>query len=121
MIYGNEHPLTSLLSDKEINELTISKYEEYYHQFYRPNNSFLLIIGPVREEKAVMISQKHFEQLKMKDIPFSDNKLNKIEETKIIYFDTLANTQNELNMIFPFALHPFTFDYEKSELLSILL
>lgn len=121
IIYGKEHPLTRLLSDKEINELTISKYEEYYYHFYRPNNSFLQIMGPVTEELAVMISRKHFDKFKMKELPASDNKLNKIDETKIVYFDTLASGQYELSMIFPFALHPFTFDHEKSELLSILI
>lgn len=121
LIYGKEHPLTRLLSNKEINTLTISKYEEYYYHFYRPNNSYLLIMGPVTEELAVMVSRKYFDKLKKKEPPVSDYKLNKIEETKVAFFDTLATGQYELSMIFPFSLHPFTFDYEKSELLSILI
>jgi len=121
LIYGKGHPSTFLLSDKEINALKISKYEEYYYHFYRPNNTYLLLMSTITEEHAVMVSRRHFDKLKKKELPVSDYKLNKIQETKIAFFDTLATGQYELSMIFPFSMHPFTFDYEKSELLSILI
>ncbi len=121
LIYGKDHPQTTFLTDKEVNALLISKYEEYYRQFYRPNNSLLLIMGTVTEERAVMVSRKYFENIKRKELQVSSYKLNKIEEPKIAFFDTLTSGQYELSMIFPFSLHPFTFDYEKSELISILI
>jgi hypothetical protein len=68
-----------------------------------------------------MYAQKYFGTLKKKEIPQFSYKLNKIKEGKIAFFDSLPNNNYEINMIFPFSLHPFTFDYEKSELLSLLI
>lgn len=121
LIYGNGHPSTSLLSLKQIDGLSIKKYRQYYSKFYRPNNSYLMVISPFSADSILKISGKVFGHWKKKDVPDKKYKLKKIEETKIAYFDTLVDGQYELRMIFPFALHPFTFDYEKSELLSILI
>lgn len=121
IIYGKHHPSAERLSKKELDDLLISKYEEYYPRFYLPNNSYLLIMGAVDQDHAVMLAQKYFSKLKKKKLPQSDYKLNKIEEGRVLFFDTLATGKYEVSMIFPFSLHPFTFDYEKSELLSLLI
>jgi predicted Zn-dependent peptidase len=121
IIYGKDHPASILLSNKELDALLISKYEEYYTHFYLPNNSYLLIMGKLNSERAVMLAQKHFADLKNKKLPVSNYKLNKIEEGRVLFFDTLATGHYKLSMIFPFSLHPFTFDYEKSELLSLYI
>ena len=121
IIYGKDHPLTSLLPVKDINQLSVKKYQDNYQKFYKPNNSFLVIISPFTADSVFRLSEKIFGEWKKRDVPEKEYKLNKIDETKIVFFDTLASGQYELSMIFPFALHPFTFDFEKSELLSILI
>lgn len=121
IIYGKDHPASKPLAIKELDDLLISKYEEYYTHFYLPNNSYLLIMGAVNEERTTMVAQKYFAGLKKKKLPESGYKLKKIEEGRILFFDTLATENYQLSMIFPFSLYPYTFDYEKSELLSLLL
>ena len=121
LIYGKNYPLIRLLTTKEIDELSFKKYKDYYLKFYKPNNSYLMIISQFSADSILKLSEKSFGEWKKKSIPVKKYKLNKIVEPKIAFFDTLSSGQYELSMIFPFALHPFTFDFEKSELLSILI
>ncbi len=121
IIYGTNSPENLRAKEDEINSLLISKYESYFSTFYRPNNSYLIFAGNVPEQRRIMYAQKYFGTLKKKEIPQFSYKLNKIEEGKIAFFDSLPNNNYEISMIFPFSLHPFTFDYEKSELLSLLI
>jgi len=121
IIYGKNTPANLRANEEEIDALLISKYENFFRTFYRPNNSYLIFVGNVPEERRIMYAQKHFGSLKKKEIPKFSYKLNEIKEGKIAFFDSLPNQHYEINMIFPFSLHPFTFDYEKSELLSLLI
>lgn len=121
IIYGENSPENLSAKKEEINDFTLSKYENYYSIFYRPNNSYLIFAGNVPEQKRISTAQKYFGALKKKEIPQFSYKLNKIKEGKIAFFDSLPNNNYEISMIFPFSLHPFTFDYEKSELLSLLI
>lgn len=57
---------------------------------------------------------------KKKEIASSTYKLIPIEEPKIVFFDTIPLGRTTIKILFPFALHPFTFDSEKAELLSLL-
>ncbi len=121
IIYGENSPENLRPKEEDISALLISKYENYFSLFYRPNNSYLIFAGNVPEQRRIMYAQKYFGTLKKKEIPKFNYKLNKIEEGKIAFFDSLPNNNYEISMIFPFSLHPFTFDYEKSELLSLLI
>ncbi len=121
IIYGENSPENLRAKEEDISALLISKYENYFSLFYRPNNSYLIFAGNVPEQRRIMYAQKYFGTLKKKEIPKFNYKLNKIEEGKIAFFDSLPNNNYEISMIFPFSLHPFTFDYEKSELLSLLI
>ncbi|MCF6241336.1 MAG: insulinase family protein [Bacteroidales bacterium] len=121
IIYGENSPENLRAKEEDINALLISKYENYFSLFYRPNNSYLIFAGNVPEQRRIMYAQKYFGALKKKEVPQFNYKLNEIKEGKIAFFDSLPNNNYEISMIFPFSLHPFTFDYEKSELLSLLI
>ena len=121
IIYGSNAPSRLRAGNDEINSLLISKYENQFTEFYRPNNSYLIFAGNVPEQKRLMLAQKYFSSLKKKEIPKFNYKLNEIREGRIAFFDSLPDNHYEISMIFPFSLHPFTFDYEKSELLSLLI
>jgi zinc protease len=53
-------------------------------------------------------------------VPESSYKLIPLNEPKIVFFDTIPTGKTNIKILFPFALHPFTFNSEKAELLSAL-
>ncbi|NJO90925.1 MAG: hypothetical protein HC831_19650 [Chloroflexia bacterium] len=58
--------------------------------------------------------------MEKKDVPESSYKLIPLNEPKIVFFDTIPTGKTNIKILFPFALHPFTFNSEKAELLSAL-
>ncbi|MBN2755604.1 MAG: insulinase family protein [Bacteroidales bacterium] len=120
-VYGKSHSYSYLLQANEINKITEDDLSEFYEKFYKPNNSYVVVIGKINIDSLKPFVEKAFISWKNKDLPESKYKLEKIEEPKIVFFDTIPLGQRKLSMIFPFSLYPFTFDAEKAELLSILV
>jgi predicted Zn-dependent peptidase len=120
IIYGKDHPILKHFSEAEINSVNKETYLDFYNRFYKPNNSFLLVIGGISLDSIKTLANIPLGGWKKKDIPASDYKLIPIEEPKIVFFDTLISGRTDIKILFPFALHPFTFDSEKAELLSTL-
>jgi len=120
IIYGKEHPILKLFLPSVINNVSKDIYLDFYNRFYKPNNSYLLVIGKISRDSLLFLANKNLGTWKKKDLQESTYKLIPIEEPKIVFFDTIPNGQTNIKILFPFALHPFTFDSEKAELLSLL-
>ncbi|MFN8257470.1 MAG: insulinase family protein [Bacteroidales bacterium] len=120
IIYGKDHPVLKFFSETEINAVTPLLYKEFYEKFYKPNNSFILVMGKISKDSLHFLANKNFSSWKKKEVPESSYKLLPIEEPKIVFFDTIPSGETNIKILFPFALHPFTFDSEKAELLSVL-
>jgi zinc protease len=120
IIYGKEHPILKYADVAEINGINLEKYLDFYQRFYKPNNSYLLVMGNISLDSVKTLAQRPFDEWKKKDVPESGYKLIPIEEPKIVFFDTIPTGKTNIKILFPFALHPFTFNSEKAELLSAL-
>lgn len=120
IIYGKQHPLLNELDKNSLKSINSAEYKDFYERFYKPNNSYLLVIGNISLDSVKMLSNNVLSAWKSKDIPKSDYKLIPIKEPKIVFFDTIPTGATNIKILFPFALYPFTFNSEKAELLSIL-
>ncbi len=120
IIYGKEYLKLNKIDKKNIKKLNLTEYKRFYKDFYRPNNTYLLIMGNISMEMCKSLVNKALSDLQSKDIPKLDYKLLPIKEPKIVFFDTLPSGKTNIKILFPFALYPFTFNSEKTELLSVL-
>lgn len=120
IIYGLDHPILKKYNPVEINGVSREIYLDFYNRFYKPNNSFLIVIGKITEDSLRILANKNLGQWKKKEIVESNYKLIPIEEPKIVFFDTIPTGETNIKILFPFALYPYTFDSEKAELLSLL-
>jgi zinc protease len=120
IIYGNDHPVMKSYSAAEINQLTTAAYLDFHERFYKPNNSYLLVMGNISLDSLKLLAHKPFSSWKKREVPQAEYKLIPIDEPKIVFFDTILAGNTIIKILFPFALHPFTFDSEKAELLSFL-
>ncbi|MDF1546866.1 MAG: insulinase family protein [Bacteroidales bacterium] len=120
IIYGKDHPILKYANPAQLNEIDSEKYLEFYERFYKPNNSYLVLIGSIPMDSIKSLAVKTLGGWKKKDLPEASYKLIPIEEPKIVFFDTIPTGKTNIKILFPFALYPFTFDSEKAELLSAL-
>lgn len=120
IIYGKDHPILKYANPTLLNTVNKEKYLEFYDRFYKPNNSYLLVIGSITTDSIKSLAIKSLGGWKKRDLPEASYKLIPIEEPKIVFFDTIPTGKTNIKILFPFALYPFTFDSEKAELLSAL-
>jgi zinc protease len=120
IIYGKEHPILKYADPSKINEVNFEKYQDFYQRFYKPNNSFLLVMGNISLDSIKALAYTTLTGWKKRDVPESSYKLIPLNEPKIVFFDTIPTGKTNIKILFPFALHPFTFNSEKAELLSAL-
>jgi len=120
IIYGKDHPILKYADPAQINSVNLEKFQGFYERFYKPNNSYLLVIGGISLDSIKSLANKALGEWKKKDVPQASYKLIPIEEPKIVFFDTIPTGKTNIKILFPFALYPFTFDSEKAELLNLL-
>jgi predicted Zn-dependent peptidase len=120
IIYGKDHPILKHFSPNDINSVTFENYQEFKEKFYKPNNSYLVVIGSISVDSIKNLCSKSLSIWKKKEVPSSNYKLIPIDEPKIVFFDTIPEGKTIIKILFPFALHPFSFDAEKAELLSLV-
>jgi len=121
VVYGKNHSYSYLLNHNEIDKINEENLNNFYNSFYKPKNTFIVVVGGLNIDSIKHHVNLAFKDWKDKDLPKSEYKLQKITEPKIVFFDTIPEGQRKLSMIFPFSLYPFTFDAEKAELLNILV
>jgi len=120
IIYGRDHPNLKNLSFDEVNSVTFQDYIDFREKFYKPNNSYLVVIGNISMDSLQQLASKSVALWRKKEVPASDYKLIPIDEPKIVFFDTIPSGKTDIKILFPFALYPFNFDSEKAELLSLV-
>jgi zinc protease len=120
IIYGKEHPILKQFAAQEVNAATHQAYLDFFDRFYKPNISYLVVFANIPIDSIKSLADKSFGLWKKREVPSADYKLIPVEEPKIVFFDTVPFGKTQIKILFPFALHPFTFDSEKAELLSLV-
>ena len=70
MKFGATHPYGESLSEASLKAITTDDLYNYYHDFFRPNVAYLVVVGDITFEKAQAQATKYFgawEQKKVRD------------------------------------------------------
>jgi len=66
--YG-DHPYGELTTEQTIGNITREKCVDYYNSYYKPNVSYLVMVGDIRQEQAREMAEKYFGQWERGDVP----------------------------------------------------
>ena len=61
------HPVIGWMTD--IKHLTLAELKNWYHQWYQPNNAFVVVVGDVNPKKVLYLAQKYFGPIKRSTLP----------------------------------------------------
>ena len=61
------HPVVGWQSD--LDSMTVKNIRDWYHQWYRPNNAAVIVVGDVDPEKTLALVKKFFGPLKKQTVP----------------------------------------------------
>ncbi|CAM1371059.1 Predicted Zn-dependent peptidase [Tenacibaculum sediminilitoris] len=100
LTYGKNHPFGEFTTEETLKNVTLQDVKDLYNKTYKPNNSYLIIIGDVNFNEIKVQVKNLFGTWKKGDL--TPQKLPKVENpstTEINFIDMPNAVQSELSII----------------------
>jgi predicted Zn-dependent peptidase len=122
MKYGAAHPYGEFMTEASLKAITTDDLFNYYHDFFRPNTAYLVVVGDITFEKAQAQAVKYFgnwEQKKVRDLSYS----TPLEpQGNVVAFVPLPGAvQSVIDVTYPIDLKPGTQDAIVASVLNNVL
>lgn len=107
LVYGKDHPYGEITTELTVSNVTLDMAKEYYHTYFKPNISYLVIVGDVRPARAKELSNKFFGDWKKGEVPGNSFATPMApQETTVDFVDKAGAVQSVINITYPVNLKP---------------
>lgn len=69
LLYGKNHPYGEQPTEKTIEQVSLTDVKSYYQNYFRPNISYLAIVGDVEVKEIKKLVKKHFKSWQRGNVP----------------------------------------------------
>ncbi len=110
LCYGREHPYGNVTTEETVGNITLDKCKGYYDTYFRPNISYLVIVGDIKPQNARQIAKKYFGDWEKAEVPkesFPDP--DKPGKRHVDFVNKTGAVQSVINLTYPVELpygHP---------------
>lgn len=102
LLYGTNHPYGEIQLGEHIDNITIEDCKKYYDTYFRPNISYLVIVGDINPEKAKELANKYFGSWVKKDVAKQDfGGAKSINGVKVAFVNKPGAVQSVVKVIYP--------------------
>lgn len=122
VFYGTDHPYSEFETEETIGNIALEDTKAYYNTYFKPNRSYLVIVGDIKESKAKSLAKKYFggwEKGTVKEETFATPAAPATREVKFV--DKPDAVQSVINIGYPLDLKPGHPDAIKVRVLSTIL
>lgn len=122
MCYGLDHPYGEPQTEKSTEAVTREDLVAYYNTFFRPNISYLTIVGDITPETAKAQAEKYFGAWEKAEVPsLSYNQPVVPEGNKVCFAPLSGAVQSVINVTFPVDLKPGSDDAIAASVMNSVL
>ncbi len=122
VVYGKDFPYGEFPTKESIENITLEDVKNYYNTYFKPNISYLIIVGDISVEKARKQAQKYFGNWEKSDVPEHQYTLPQAPETrKVVFVDKPGAVQSVIKVAYPVELHLGDDDYLAAKLMNTIL
>ncbi len=109
LLYGNQHPYGLNVTEKSLANISLEVCKKFYETYYRPNITYMAIVGDIQFEDAKTLVEKYFGSWKSGDIPTMNYPTPKPPKgRRVAIVDRPNSVQSVINVSFPVELKPGT-------------
>lgn len=120
--YGKEHPYGEMVTEETVKNITVEQVKAYYTTYFKPNISYLAIVGDITPSEAKTIAEKYFGNWQKGEAPKSElPKVPQPKSTEVAFVDKTGAVQSIINITYPVELQPGAPDAIKASLMNSLL
>ncbi|MGB1032380.1 MAG: M16 family metallopeptidase, partial [Flavobacteriales bacterium] len=122
MTFGLDHPYGEQQTEKTTEKITRDDLVNYYSTYFRPNISYLTIVGDITKAEAEAQAKKYFGTWENKEVPKHTYEKPGFPEGNKVCFAPLAGAvQSTIEITFPVDLKPGDNDAIAASVMSNIL
>ncbi|NJD21127.1 MAG: insulinase family protein [Melioribacter sp.] len=122
LIYGKEHPYGEFETEESVKSVTLDMCKKYYETYFRPNISYLAIVGDINKAKAKTLVEKYLGKWEKKDVPkntFTNPKAPIVNKVALV--DRSNSVQSVISICYPVDLAIGSEDAMKAKVANLIL
>ncbi|MEX2592107.1 MAG: pitrilysin family protein [Anditalea sp.] len=122
LVYGKDHPYGENQTEKTTENITVEDIKSYYDTYFKPNISYLAIVGDIDEKEAEKLVNQSFANWEQEAVPTMEYDAPVLPtEIKVGLVDRSASVQSVIKMSYPLEMNPRKEDYLATRVLGYIL
>jgi len=120
--YGADHPYGEFETAKTIDNISLEDVRSYYNTYFKPNISYLVIVGDISVDRAKDVANQYFGEWKegaVKKPAFTNPKVP--EKTKVVLVNKPGAVQSVINVTYPVYMKTSNQDRMAARLMNAIL
>jgi zinc protease len=122
LTFGNNHPYGENETEASVNNVSLLICNEFYKTYFRPNVSYLAIVGDINVSEAKVLVEKYFGKWQKANVPSHSFVLPAAPVKPIIaVVDRPVSVQSIITVGYPLNYSPSSSDYLKAQVMNTIL
>jgi zinc protease len=122
LVYGADHPYGVNTTEESLDNITLSMCREFYETFFRPEVTYMAVVGDVQFDEIKSLVEKHFNGWEQGMVPaMSYETPQPPKDTRVALFDRPNAVQSTIRVSFPVDLKPGSEDAISARVLNAIL
>lgn len=122
LVYGKNHPYGENQTEKTTENITVEDIKAYYETYFKPNISYLAIVGDIEEKEAKKLVNQYLSKWEQGAVPAMEYDTPAVpDQIKIGLVDRPAAVQSVIKMSYPLEMNPKKEDYLATRVLGYIL
>lgn len=122
MRFGKAHPYGELTTENTVDQITIEDCRTFYNTYFKPNISYLVIVGDVQAAEAKKIATKYFGKWAKGEVARPTlPKPAQPEATKVAFVNKTGAVQSIINITYPVDINLRNPEFIKAFIANVVL
>ncbi|WP_436515009.1 M16 family metallopeptidase [Ekhidna sp. To15] len=122
LVYGSDHPYGEIQTEETTNNITVEDLKAYHATYFKPNVSYLAIVGDVDVKQMKKMVKTYFGSWEAGEVPSPSFENPKVpEKTKVGIVNRSSSVQSVINITYPVKLDVGSDDEIKVRVMNQIL
>lgn len=120
--FTKNHPYGEVTTEETLSKINLDQIKGYYNTYFKPNISYLVVVGDVTKEKAEQQAKKYFGKWAKGEVPKADfGAPRPPEKTQVAFVHKPGAVQSVIAINYPVDLQPGAPDAIQASLMNAIL
>ncbi|MBL7802407.1 MAG: insulinase family protein [Saprospiraceae bacterium] len=119
---SRNHPYGEVMTEETLQKITLDQVKGHYGTYFKPNISYLIIVGDITKAKAEQQAKKYFGGWAKGEVPTHKYPVPRAPETaQVAFVHKPGAVQSAIKITYPVELQPGTDDVIRARVMNTIL